>query len=239
MSIQKPWYETAWGQATDLQFIPEWGFVEERTKEIIERAHLKPGMIVLDMACGSGAETTLLAVKGYKMTGVDFSPAMIDIAKRIASEKMAEVEWSVGDMRKLDENEQYDLVMIRDVIFGVFDHRTNLDVLKRLFKAVKKGGYLLLEIYNKEAALERKNVEGFLTYNSINNRFEGSFEKKTINGNIFTDFASNEFFTIQEWRTMFSDLGLEDIQFYPSTSAKMRGLDYNRSLVIDVAGKRI
>ena len=142
-------------------------------------------------------------------------------------------------MRRLDEQEKYDLVMARDVIFGVFDHQTNLDVLKKLFNAVKKGGHLLLEIYNEQAALERKNIEGFLSYNPINNHFEGSFEKKTAEGQVIIDFASHEFFSIQEWQTMFDDLGLQDIHFYPSAPAKKCGLDYTHSLVIDVAGKKI
>ena len=64
MMSKKPWYETAWIQTTYAQFLPEWQFVEERAKEIIESVHLKPGMKILDMACGSGAETTALAIMG-------------------------------------------------------------------------------------------------------------------------------------------------------------------------------
>jgi ubiquinone/menaquinone biosynthesis C-methylase UbiE len=239
MMKKEPWYETAWSQATYEQFCPEWKFVEERAKEIIESVHLRPGMKILDVACGSGAETTALAILGYEITGVDFSSAMINIAKRISNEKKADVEWRVGDMRQLSEYEKYDLVMLRDVIFGVFDHQANLDVLGKLFNAVKKGGWLLLEVYNKKVALEKNNIEGFLSYNSINNRFEGAFERKTVEGNVLTDFASNEFFSVQEWTEMLSSLGLKDICFYPSLPAKMRGLEYNSSLVIDVVGKKV
>ncbi|OGS08656.1 MAG: hypothetical protein A2270_02280, partial [Elusimicrobia bacterium RIFOXYA12_FULL_51_18] len=185
------------------------------------------------------AETTILAGMGYEMTGVDLSPVMIDIAKRISTKKAATIEWRVGDIRRLDEQEKYDLVMVRDVIFGIFDHQTNLDVLGKLFNAAKKDGHLLLEIYNKKAALENNKLEGFLTYNPLNNRFEGSFERKTFKKKLAADFASIELFTTQEWQTMLSDLGFKNIHFYPSASAKMRGLDYNQSLVIDVVGEKI
>lgn len=239
MTKKKPWYETAWSQATYEQFRPDWELAEERAKEIAEIAHLQPGMKILDVACGSGAETTALAIMGYTITGADFSPAMIDIAKRISNEKKANVDWRIDDVRQLSEHEKYDLVMMRDVIFGIFDHQVNMDVLGKLFNAVKKGGHLLLEVYNKKVALEKNNIEGFISYNPVNNRFEGSFKKKTVEGEIVTDFASNEFFSIQEWISTLSYLGLKDISFYPCLPAKMRGLDYDSSLVIDVVGKKV
>ena len=36
--------------------------------------------LVLDLGCGTGTMTEILASKGYDMTGVDFSEEMLDIA---------------------------------------------------------------------------------------------------------------------------------------------------------------
>jgi len=232
---EHPWYETAWSQAAYEQFIPEWESVEKRTADIVRMCRLRQGMRILDVACGSGAETSALALMGYDVTALDFSSAMLDVARRIAREKTARVDWRCGDMRRLDEQGKYDLVMVRDVIFGIFDHETNLDVLTRLGNAVKKGGCLLLEVYNKDVAVEKKVVEGFLSYNPALNRFEGTFEKP-VDEQFVKEFASCEFFSVQEWPNILSGLQFREVSFYPSDSARLKGLGYTQSLVIDVVG---
>ena len=40
------------------------------------------GRLVLDLACGEGYNTRILARKGAKVTGVDFSEKLIELAKR-------------------------------------------------------------------------------------------------------------------------------------------------------------
>ena len=49
----------------------------------------KPGL-VLDLGCGTGAVTIRLSDRGYDMTGIDYSPEMLDIA-RDAAERVSGV----------------------------------------------------------------------------------------------------------------------------------------------------
>ena len=46
------------------------------------------GRLVLDLACGEGYNTRILARKGAKVTGIDFSEKMIELARRQAEEKL-------------------------------------------------------------------------------------------------------------------------------------------------------
>ena len=58
--------------------------------------------LVLDLCCGTGKMTLELASRGYDMTGIDYSPEMLDIA-RCEGEKMgADILWLCQDMREFE-----------------------------------------------------------------------------------------------------------------------------------------
>ena len=61
------------------------GVVQKRLKINVERLRPFEGKKVLDVGCGSGRFCIAFASKGAKkVVGVDFAPAMIDIAKTLA-----------------------------------------------------------------------------------------------------------------------------------------------------------
>jgi ubiquinone/menaquinone biosynthesis C-methylase UbiE len=68
---------------------------------IVERVGLEPGMDVLDVACGSGNATIPAARTGARVTGLDFSPGLLAIARERAADAMVEVEWVEGDATQL------------------------------------------------------------------------------------------------------------------------------------------
>jgi len=45
------------------------------------------GLLVLDLACGEGYNTRILARKGAKVVGVDFSETLIELAKQEEDEE--------------------------------------------------------------------------------------------------------------------------------------------------------
>ncbi|MFF9173209.1 methyltransferase domain-containing protein [Streptomyces sp. NPDC014793] len=73
----------------------------------------------LDLCCGTGAGTELLAgLCGRSVTGVDFSGGMLDVARRRAPSSGPGVAWVRGDARALPFGPAFDLV----VSFGAFGH---------------------------------------------------------------------------------------------------------------------
>lgn len=73
-------------------------------EQIIKREYKGSPELVLDLACGTGRMTLELAKRGYDMTGVDYSPEMLDRAREAADTCGLEnsVLWLCQDMCSLD-----------------------------------------------------------------------------------------------------------------------------------------
>lgn len=93
---------------------------------------------VLDLGCGHGALTyRFLSIPGINLTGVDLSPAMIDLAKKAHPN----ADFLVDDIEALSFEEN-----IFDVVFcnGVLHHLPCLDMgLKEVRRILKPGGILV------------------------------------------------------------------------------------------------
>lgn len=48
---------------------------------LADRAHLGPGVVVLEVGCGTGQLTELLCVRGCQVTGIDVSGSMVEAAR--------------------------------------------------------------------------------------------------------------------------------------------------------------
>ena len=95
----------------------------------IERfaALVPPGGTVLDVGCGSGEPIARRLVDlGFSVTGVDASPALIELCRA----RMPEQTWVVGDMRALALGRQFDGVIAWHSFFHLTwdDQRRMFDV---------------------------------------------------------------------------------------------------------------
>jgi ubiquinone/menaquinone biosynthesis C-methylase UbiE len=60
----------------------------------------KPGRAI-DLGCGTGTNVITLAKAGWKVTGIDFAPRAIKIARGKLNQAGAEAELMIGDVTKL------------------------------------------------------------------------------------------------------------------------------------------
>ena len=83
-----------WGTG-DYQAVAE--KVTSIAEVLVGRAHIESGMRVLDVACGTGNATIAAAELGARVTGLDFSPRLITIAReQRASRRMSRSSGSKG-----------------------------------------------------------------------------------------------------------------------------------------------
>jgi SAM-dependent methyltransferase len=79
---------------------------------LIPRAAIEPGMTVLDVACGTGNATIPAARLGARVTGLDFSAGLIEIARARGARGCVEVEWLEGDAQALPfDDDSFDRVI--------------------------------------------------------------------------------------------------------------------------------
>ncbi|MBT2526818.1 methyltransferase domain-containing protein [Streptomyces sp. ISL-99] len=95
---------------------------------------------VLDLGCGTGSLSLLAAEQGHRVTGVDRSPRMVDLARiKLAG---AEAEILVGDAFRPPVGERrFDVVMARHVLWLLPDAGA---ALRHWCSLLRPGGRLLL-----------------------------------------------------------------------------------------------
>lgn len=71
---------------------------EDAAFDLLAKLVAGSGRTVLDVGCGPGRTTGLLAERGLQVTGIDLSPGMIDVARR----DHPGLDFRVGSMTALD-----------------------------------------------------------------------------------------------------------------------------------------
>lgn len=105
---------------------------------------LKPGMAILDLGCGGGDQAIHFARKGYRVTGIDIAPSLIEYARRQFADENLLGEFIAADMRAIDYRDQFDAVLILSGTFGFFSDEENLALLRKICCALKPGGKVFI-----------------------------------------------------------------------------------------------
>jgi len=128
---------------------------EDNARLIVQVAHLDAPADVLDAPCGDGRVSVQLARLGHRVTGIDRSPRFIARARERPGAEG--IDFRVGDLRELDFDGAFDLVLNWFSSFGYLDHDGNRAVLRACRRALRPGGRLVLE--QRNTLLTRRAVE--------------------------------------------------------------------------------
>jgi len=137
------WYDTPAGQAHD------------RVQKDDVRRLLRPasaGQTLLDVGCGTGHWSAFFAEMGYQVTGVDVSPAMIEVARAA----MPECTFQVADAHQLPfGDDTFDVVASMATLEFLSDPAA---AVREMVRCARKGGHLLVGTLNQLAPLNQHRI---------------------------------------------------------------------------------
>ncbi len=123
----------------------------EQVVDLIERlVRPAPGSEILDVGCGRGRHTRVLARRGYRVTGIDVAERALRIAReRAEAEGLHHVRFLRHDMREPLCRECFDGVVNLFTAFGFFENDTDhLLALQAMAMALRPGGWLVQDFLN-------------------------------------------------------------------------------------------
>ena len=221
MSGGPAWYEEWFDR-------PEYDVVYSRRDEedarrllelILDTTGLAQGSRILDMACGRGRHSRLMALEGYVVTGVDLSPRAIQVARAIAISEKLDVEFRVGDMREAPCTECFDMVVNLFTSFGYFeDEAENERAIGAMAQALVRSGWLIQDHMNgaywrENFVPEDERVEGGLKISQRRwldgNRLNKEITLENDEGDRHSFTESVRLYETAEFRAMYDAAGLE------------------------------
>jgi ubiquinone/menaquinone biosynthesis C-methylase UbiE len=172
--------------------------------------HIKDGMNILDIGCGSGTAAFEFASKfDIDITGFDFSPQMIDQANKDMKEKgfdSSKMRFFVEDIKGILDSEnikdkKFDLIITERVIINLDSWDEQEKAIKDIMNFVTDdGAYLMCE--NLQEGLDNLNkLRSQLKLETINQPWHNRYLKNEEINNIediliedVVDFSSTYYF---------------------------------------------
>ena len=122
--------------------------------EKVWNRHGQRPKIVLDLACGTGTVSRLLAARGYLPTGVDLSAGMLDVARSRALEAGLSIPFVQQDAAELDLGEtRFDAaICLFDSLNYILEAERLQSAFARVCGQLQPGGSFFFDV-NTEYAL--------------------------------------------------------------------------------------
>jgi demethylmenaquinone methyltransferase/2-methoxy-6-polyprenyl-1,4-benzoquinol methylase len=122
--------------------------LDRRWRRLTVAAAVRPGDRVLDVCCGTGDLAVEASRAGGEVTGLDFSPRMLERARR----KLHSVTWVEGDALELPfADESFDAATVGFGVRNLADLERGLHELRRVLR--RGGRVAVLEITRPKGPL--------------------------------------------------------------------------------------
>ena len=118
--------------------------------EILKREGLSPRTAV-DLACGTGSVTTILANKGLQVVGVDMSEEMLTVASQKAGEAGVFPWFICQSLQQLHLPRAVDMaVCALDSLDYITDPKDCQEAIRRIYKYLNPGGIFIFDVNTPE-----------------------------------------------------------------------------------------
>lgn len=209
--------------------------------------NITPGDTIFDQCCGTGSLSRTLAAKGYHAIGVDIIPSYITKAQRLVEEgQIRGCSFACSDARIYAPDTPCDAAINWYTSFGYSqDDTDNMNMLHRIFGALKPGGKMALDltnmslsmrqaektaIYEQETDIGMVKVERRFTFD-IPNGMRGSTWRYTLpDGSVQEKSGSSRLYAPREIDAMLRQCGFENITFFGDVDGSPLTMDSPRCI---------
>jgi SAM-dependent methyltransferase len=120
--------------------------VESILPDYLSELGLQPSDL-LDVACGEGSLAVGMAALGYRVTGIDQSQQMIDLAQERVTKAGIAADFFVEDMRSLQFHQEFDIVTcFFDSLNYLLTVKDLHDAFRGAYRALKPGGFYIFDM---------------------------------------------------------------------------------------------
>lgn len=199
---------------------------ERFIRNICDYLHLPSGITVADIACGKGRHSRVLASLGFRVAGLDISPASIEYARSIAG---PDEHYAVHDMREVFPVKDLDAAMNLFTSFGYFeDDEEDRVCLRNIYQALKPTGMFVQDYLNPVYTLANLKAEevidrGDVSF-SIQRYVKDGFIKKDIHvshGQELQQFQESvKIYTVEKLKQLHEQAGFRVLQVFGDYSLR-------------------
>jgi SAM-dependent methyltransferase len=194
---------------------------------IVQVLSPQPGARIADVPCGGGRLSLALAARGFDLTGVDLTAALVEEAGSAARERGLPAAFHQRDMRDLPWEEAFDHVFCFGNSFSYFDEPGNAAFLQAVRRILKPGGTFLLEThFAAECILTQPLGRRWYPVGDLlflhDSRYDPVTARLTSDYVVLRDCrverkqAVYQIYTYRELRRLFHETGLQEIASYGS-----------------------
>jgi 2-polyprenyl-3-methyl-5-hydroxy-6-metoxy-1,4-benzoquinol methylase len=147
---------------------------------------------ILDIGCGTGRHSIEMALRGYKITGIDLSENQLMKASENAKSQNIELDFYQMDARNLKFKSEFDAaIMLCEGGFPLMEtDEMNFEILKNAAYALKPGGKFIFTTLNGLFPIFN-SIEKFLSGSANDGNAE--YKKNTFDLLTFRDHNITEF----------------------------------------------
>ena len=131
----------------------------DAVEELLRRHAKGPTHALLDLGCGTGTHALLLAQRGYAVTGVDRSPAMLGLARKKAESADTRLiatppVFDQGDLRTTRLGRTFDAALMMFAVLGYQTTDADVSAAMRTVAAhLRPGGVFICDLWYGPAVL--------------------------------------------------------------------------------------
>jgi ubiquinone/menaquinone biosynthesis C-methylase UbiE len=185
----------------------------------------KTKLHIMDLACGTGELSVLLADEGFEVTGVDLSEEMLTVAQEKAMTRGKQITFYQQNMVELSGHHEFDVILC---FCDSLNYLGSSEEVKKTFRSVYEQlgeeGLFLFDVHSiykiNNIFLDQTFVSNDDQISFIWNCYQGEFENsiehdlsffvKKENGNDYTRYDEVHYqrtFEIQEYKKWLEEVG--------------------------------